>query len=74
MKTLLIAALAATLIVPALAAEAPEGWSRPGGYYDQVKGGSLSKPGNTGCSKLSDTQTDPDGAGPLPLGYYCERA
>jgi len=38
----LAAALVALAGVPAIAA--PEGWSRPGGYYDQVKAGSLSNP------------------------------
>lgn len=44
MKTLVSAAVIVLLANTALAAEAPEGWSRPGGYYDQAKAGSLSKP------------------------------
>ncbi len=41
MKTALVVlfALAATS-----AFAAPAGWDRPGGYHDQVKAGSLSKP------------------------------
>ncbi len=42
MKTFALAAVVALLATAAFAA--PAGWSRPGGYYDQVKGGSLSKP------------------------------
>lgn len=42
MKTFALAAVAALLATTAFAA--PAGWSRPGGYYDQVKGGSLIKP------------------------------
>lgn len=40
----LIAALLALAAVTVPAMSAPAGWSRPGGYYDQVKAGSLSKP------------------------------
>ena len=42
MKTFALAAVVALLATTAFAA--PAGWSRPGGYYDQVKAGSLSKP------------------------------
>ena len=42
MKTFALAAVVALLATTAFAA--PAGWSRPGGYYDQVKGGSLIKP------------------------------
>jgi len=44
MKTLALALAVAALATTALAAEAPDGWSRPSGYYDQVKAGSLIKP------------------------------
>ena len=42
MKTFALAAVVALLATAAFAA--PSGWSRPGGYNDQVKGGSLIKP------------------------------
>lgn len=44
MKTLALALAVAALATTALAAEAPDGWSRPSGYYDQVKAGTLIKP------------------------------
>lgn len=43
MKTFALAAVVALLATATFAAD-PAGWSRPGGYNDQVKGGSLSKP------------------------------
>ena len=42
MKTFALAAVVALLATTAFAA--PAGWSRPGGYNDQVKAGSLIKP------------------------------
>ena len=54
MKTFALAAVAALLATTAFAA--PAGWSRPGGYYDQVKGGSLIKPVDA-CKIDPATQT-----------------
>jgi hypothetical protein len=61
MKTLLSAAIIALLATSAFAA--PAGWSRPGGYYDQVKAGSLSKPVDP-CSPTSPTLVDTNGSAP----------
>jgi hypothetical protein len=61
MKTFALAAVVALLATTAFAA--PAGWSRPGGYYDQVKGGSLSKPVGP-CSPTTPTLVDTNGSEP----------
>ena len=61
MKTFALAAVVALLATTAFAA--PAGWSRPGGYYDQVKAGSLSKPVDA-CRPQSPTLVDINGSEP----------
>ena len=61
MKTFALAAVVALLATTAFAA--PAGWSRPGGYYDQVKAGSLSKPVGP-CSPTTPTLVDTNGSEP----------
>lgn len=62
MKTFALAAVVALLATATFAAD-PAGWSRPGGYNDQVKAGSLSKPVDA-CQPQSPTLVDTNGSAP----------